>query len=139
VRTESKKDATTEFSGNPGYLENRVACYFELFHASTHVRKTLQVPEPEIITPTQKRTEGPAPVCGSKFTTKVSHHRGDSADIAAGLNEICGLEPAWLCVVQPFPLEQLSLSETAIGPLRISLLGRITAEKNILLRRRREV
>jgi hypothetical protein len=39
-----------------------------------------------LFSPTHKRTEGRAPVCGSEFTTKDAHYGGDSAEVSAGLN-----------------------------------------------------
>jgi hypothetical protein len=53
-------------------------------------------------------------VWGSEFTIKVAHYKVDSAETTAW----------YVLVVLPFPLEQLGLSETVIGPLRISVVGR---------------
>ena len=39
-----------------------------------------------VISPTQKRTEGCAPVWGSEFTSKAATLQGDPAEIAATLN-----------------------------------------------------
>jgi hypothetical protein len=48
-------------------------------------------------------------VWGSKFSTKFAPKGGGSAEFPLGrIAELCGLLTAWF-VVQPFPLEPLSL------------------------------
>jgi hypothetical protein len=74
--------------------------------------------ELELISPTRKRTEERAPVRGCIYYKTPP--RGDSAEFSPGLKRnFWDLVIAW-CVVRAPPLEQLSLSETVISPLRIS-------------------
>ena len=51
--------------------------YFSELHARSGLR---------FISPTHKRTEGRAPVWGSKFTSKPLHYRGGYIKIAVTLN-----------------------------------------------------
>ena len=49
-----------------------------------HSESPKQALSAQFVSPTHKRTDGRAPVWGSEFTTKVTHYRGDSEEIAAG-------------------------------------------------------
>ena len=61
-------------------------CYCAARHAAKRFNDQMFAGSACFISPTNKRTEGRAPLWGSEFTTKVATLQGDSAEIAPRLN-----------------------------------------------------